>query len=242
MAHTKLASILICKVYQDYLTENMEPESGAFTDLEHTCPDSACWICLEPHTADNPLAKPCSCPRKCHLSCLSRWQLQSAGKTEETTCRFCHDNLPHWSASLAEQAPAKQTKDPSHIIMGIRFKNKTYKVKFEEGVVGAEKFKQEVRRVLQLPASVDIDANFIVSHPQTGERLTLSGFRTYEAAAQLAAMNAAKRCSRSDTMRSHSSSRNAEHRSAAPLAKRIAHAFKQLLNAGSRCYGWTAAA
>jgi hypothetical protein len=179
--------------------------------------------------------------------------------------------LPHWSESLDKpNAAVAAEKKPSHIIMGIKFKGKTYKVKFEEGVVGAETFKQEVRRVLQLPDSVDIDANFIVCHPQTGkhalpccnlhkrdenlttmsfagERLCLSGFRTYEAAAQLAAMNAAKRCSRgtseaaptraatTQTTGDGAADATAPAAAAAPFMQRLGNSFKQMIRASSGC-------
>ena len=48
-----------------------------------TCPveedKNICWICLDTDTPERPLEQPCKCPRYCHLRCLARWQLQSAG-------------------------------------------------------------------------------------------------------------------------------------------------------------------
>lgn len=41
-----------------------------------------CWICLGGSDGGEPLLQPCSCPRHVHRSCLSRWQLQQAGKDE----------------------------------------------------------------------------------------------------------------------------------------------------------------
>ena len=51
--------------------------------------DSApvCWVCLCPGEPDRPLSAPCACPRPVHERCLARWQLQQAGREEETTCR-----------------------------------------------------------------------------------------------------------------------------------------------------------
>ena len=42
-----------------------------------------CWLCLNSEAAGT-LCAPCACPRKAHLACLSRWQLQSAGTRCET--------------------------------------------------------------------------------------------------------------------------------------------------------------
>lgn len=44
------------------------------------CP--CCWICLGGSEGGEQLLAPCGCPRLVHRSCLSRWQLQQAGKQE----------------------------------------------------------------------------------------------------------------------------------------------------------------
>ncbi len=58
-----------------------------------------CWICL---SGEGELAHPCNCPedRVVHKKCLARWQLQSAGRSEEKSCRFCKAELPAWKDSL----------------------------------------------------------------------------------------------------------------------------------------------
>jgi hypothetical protein len=47
-----------------------------------------CWICLDDTKDKDPLVSPCRCPRKVHPRCLARWQLQQAGRPEETACRY----------------------------------------------------------------------------------------------------------------------------------------------------------
>ena len=47
-----------------------------------------CWICLDDSGSEKEaLVSPCNCPRKVHPKCLARWQLQQAGRLEETNCR-----------------------------------------------------------------------------------------------------------------------------------------------------------
>lgn len=48
--------------------------------------EDCCWICLQGGSGEA-LEQPCGCPRLSHRSCLSRWQLQSVGRTEEAACR-----------------------------------------------------------------------------------------------------------------------------------------------------------
>ena len=48
--------------------------------------DEFCWICLD-DLSKGQLINPCRCPRKVHPTCLARWQLQQAGRAEETQCR-----------------------------------------------------------------------------------------------------------------------------------------------------------
>lgn len=50
--------------------------------------EQMCWICYEGHTNENPLVKDCRC-MQAHRGCRARWQLQSAGKPEETVRDAC---------------------------------------------------------------------------------------------------------------------------------------------------------
>lgn len=51
--------------------------------------DEICWICLDENKRGQELRSPCACPRKVHPQCMARWQLQQAGRPEETNCRYC---------------------------------------------------------------------------------------------------------------------------------------------------------
>ena len=55
--------------------------------------DECCWICLEAGSRHD-LVNPCRCPRKCHPQCMARWQLQQAGRAEETHCRCAVEARP----------------------------------------------------------------------------------------------------------------------------------------------------
>ena len=70
------------------------PLDDQFTLLQPPLPTTplpkmaeCCWICL---SEEGELSSPCRCPRKVHMECLARWQLQQAGRSEEQTCRFCY--------------------------------------------------------------------------------------------------------------------------------------------------------
>lgn len=53
-----------------------------------------CWICLDDTKDRDVLVSPCRCPRKVHPRCLARWQLQQAGRLEETNCRCANLESP----------------------------------------------------------------------------------------------------------------------------------------------------
>jgi hypothetical protein len=73
----------------------LTPESTAVLSDIGSCDDDlddqeTCWLCLnatsgvdqtddERASSSEGLVAPCSCPRKCHLSCLATWQLHRAG-------------------------------------------------------------------------------------------------------------------------------------------------------------------
>lgn len=63
--------------------------------------EEQCWLCLQgPEENSSPLFVPCRCPGlTSHPLCLARWQLQQAGRPEETQCRFCEARLPAWTDS-----------------------------------------------------------------------------------------------------------------------------------------------
>lgn len=156
--------------------------------LSHAAEEvDCCWICLSgPNDNGETLERPCRCPRSVHLKCLARWQLQSAGKNEENTCRFCNAHLPDWRSTFS----SKDLK-PVSPVMAIRFEGKTYKMKVKPGPEGLKLFKEQVRLMLGFDISEDFDVTFECHVPQTGEKMKLSGLGSYAAATQCAAISAA---------------------------------------------------
>lgn len=148
--------------------------------------DDCCWICLRTAAeSGEELAKPCACPRLCHMRCLARWQLQSAGKDEEAKCRFCHTLLPTWHSTLAPDVK------PIIPVMAIKFEGKTYKLKVKPGPDGLAEFQAQVRELLGFDISEDFDVTFECS--VNGEKMKLSGLNSYGAATHCAAITAAQR-------------------------------------------------
>ncbi len=91
--------------------------------------DDICWICLDDGCSTGSrqdLMSPCQCPRKVHPKCLARWQLQQAGKAEETHCRFCHSTLADWKASLTPET-LKPEVDKANPIMVVYFEGEIHR-------------------------------------------------------------------------------------------------------------------
>lgn len=172
--------------------------------------DECCFICLG---NEEPLIKPCRC-LTCHQSCLARWQLQSAGKEEESKCRFCKQPLPSWKAAFAdlsgEAAP----------VMSIQFSGHTYWLQVKPGQPGVEQFKDDVRRLLGLTAEQAFDITFECRVPGADEsKMELQGLCAYDAAVYCASLSAARRAggSRGDESRRHSTGSSAVSGSSSSL-------------------------
>ncbi|KAG2484449.1 hypothetical protein HYH03_016760 [Edaphochlamys debaryana] len=150
-----------------------------------------CWICLGGSEA-GPLDRPCSCPRSVHLECLGRWQLQSAGRSEEHRCRFCSHPLPPLEASLTPShlAPVAKTVTP---YMAIVYGGEQYKIPVRPGPDGMAEFRARVKCLFGMPYDAEFNVSFECAAPSSGERLTLAGIGAFNAAAHCAAISAAKR-------------------------------------------------
>jgi hypothetical protein len=80
------------------------PPCAASLDGAASDGGACCWICLDDGVA--PLITPCACPHPVHPRCLARWQLQQAGRPEESACRFCGGGYPDWRAVLLGGSPS----------------------------------------------------------------------------------------------------------------------------------------
>ncbi|KAL0041747.1 hypothetical protein WJX79_003202 [Trebouxia sp. C0005] len=65
-------------------------------DLANLAASTILLMSRRPGDQAQTLVQPCRCPRPVHQTCLARWQLQSVGRSEETACRFCYEELPDW--------------------------------------------------------------------------------------------------------------------------------------------------
>lgn len=156
--------------------------------------DDMCWICLD-ESGDmdkEPLVSPCSCPRKVHPKCLARWQLQQAGRPEETNCRFCHSNLADWKASLTPEnlKPEVQRVQP---IMVVYFEGEIHRIPVKQGSDGLKEFTNRIRELFRLPEDVDISLTFGCKEPMSGQHLKLEGIGAFDAAVHCASVAAAER-------------------------------------------------
>ncbi|KAF6253886.1 hypothetical protein COO60DRAFT_373109 [Scenedesmus sp. NREL 46B-D3] len=139
-----------------------------------------CWICLCGEDAGE-LASVCSCPRRVHEKCLARWQLHSAGRSEEKTCRFCGSVLQDWKPHMSSGAKVAP-------YMRVSFNGKTHKVQVQPGEEGAKEFEQQIRHMLALPEDQEFDVIFHCRAPGTGDKLQLQGLCAFDAAVHCASM------------------------------------------------------
>ncbi|GLC36036.1 hypothetical protein PLESTF_001252000 [Pleodorina starrii] len=168
--------------------------------------DDVCWICLMGAESE-PLVRPCRCPRYVHRGCLGRWQLQCAGRSEESHCRFCGNNLPRLDETLTPDH-LRSTSVPAY--MAILYNEQYYVIPVRPGVDSTEDFSARVKTLIGLPDDAQINVSLLETYgvellvsfqcaaPTTGERLTLSGIECFNAAATCAAISAAKRAAGED--------------------------------------------
>ncbi|KXZ51012.1 hypothetical protein GPECTOR_14g253 [Gonium pectorale] len=154
--------------------------------------DDMCWICLDDTKDKDPLINPCKCPRKVHPRCLARWQLQQAGRLEETNCRFCQCNLADWKTSLTPEnlKPEVQRVQP---IMVVYFEGQIHRIPVKQGPDGLKEFTLRIRELFRLPEDVDISLTFGCKEPLSGQHLKLEGIGAFDAAVHCASVAAAER-------------------------------------------------
>ncbi|GBF90703.1 hypothetical protein Rsub_03004 [Raphidocelis subcapitata] len=176
-----------------------------------------CWICLD--EGGGPLTTPCACPRPVHACCLARWQLQQAGRAEETACRFCCGRYPDWRAALpgicaAAAAAAARARlgclgggepDPeagaggyaaASPVMAISAGGSVHHFEMLPGPFGRALFRAQVGALLGYGPDEDFEVVFECRLPLTGEKVLLPGFGAFEAARACAAASAARRLER----------------------------------------------
>ena len=137
-----------------------------------------CWICLQ----DAPELRQCACPRVAHAGCLALWQLQRAGRSEETICRFCRCELPHWKHGLGGCDPV--------VCLDHEGKSVRLRVPIDTPAVA---FEEIVRWTLGIPRESEVSMDFDCTHPASGTPVRLIGAASIPTALHYAAVVAARR-------------------------------------------------
>jgi len=148
----------------------------------------SCWICLS--SDGEPLVRACNCPadRIVHKKCLARWQLQSAGKSEEHSCRFCHAAYPSWKDSLT---PAHLK--PAVPVVSVHYNGICYRLRVKPGPEGFASFQRQLQRITGLSVLDCMQITFQCRAPETAEELSFKGISAFDAAIHCAAISAAER-------------------------------------------------
>lgn len=189
-AFSSLDPALVEEEGADDVLRDCSPSNRLRQTRSAPCPrgvdqDDVCWICLDPAGPFGQLERPCACPRSVHAMCLARWQLHSAGRDEERTCRFCHTELRDWKPVMTEATGAKVVTP----YMRVSFNGKTYKVQVQPGPEGAAAFERQIRSLLQLPEGLEFDVIFHCRAPGTGDKLQLQGLNAFDAAVHCASLS-----------------------------------------------------
>ncbi|PNH08209.1 hypothetical protein TSOC_005295 [Tetrabaena socialis] len=127
-----------------------------------------CYICFEGATkgADGtpePLVQVCRCPTRVHARCTARWQLYSAGKKEEKSCRFCAQSLPDWRGVLTPRA--LPTAVP---VLSIYYNNTCCRMRVRPGPDGLQAFLRQLEAIVGRDVA-HVNFVFRCRCPDTGE-------------------------------------------------------------------------
>lgn len=179
-----------------HITDPIDVEALALSPpIEHSSmdveSDEFCWICLD-DSGKQGLMRPCNCPRRVHPKCLARWQLQQAGRPEETHCRFCNSMLADWKASLTPET-LKPEVEKVQPIMVVYFEGEIHRIPVKQGNEGLSEFTNRIRELFRLPEDVDISLTFGCKEPMSGQHLKLEGIGAFDAAVHCASVAAAER-------------------------------------------------
>mmetsp|Transcript_32553 Transcript_32553/g.71854 ORF Transcript_32553/g.71854 Transcript_32553/m.71854 type:complete len:403 (+) Transcript_32553:258-1466(+) len=149
--------------------------------------EECCYICFGIHSKDDPLVRVCRCPTKLHRACIARWQLYSAGKSEEKTCRFCKDSLPDWKPVLTP------TNLPAAIpTLSMYYNGTCVRMRVRPGKDGMRSFLWQLESILRRDIST-VNLVFRCRSPDTGAEIYLHGLEAFEAAMHCACVRAAQR-------------------------------------------------
>jgi hypothetical protein len=127
-------------------------------------------VCLGAGSPEQPLARPCPCPRPVHTKCLARWMLQCAPRDQEKQCQ-----LPVAAAAQ----PLARTQ------AGILLEGQLHYVHVHPGPDGKPRFEQ----LMQVEDGGDFNSiEFECRVAVSSTPLHLDGMEEYDAASQCAAI------------------------------------------------------
>ncbi|GLC43026.1 hypothetical protein PLESTM_001414700 [Pleodorina starrii] len=158
-------------------------------DLEN---EEFCYICFEgatrgPSGEVEPLVQVCRCPTRVHRRCVARWQLYSAGRREEKSCRFCQDTLPDWKEVLTPRS-----LPPAVPVLSIYYNNTCCRMKVRPGPDGLQAFLRQLQAIVGRDVA-NVNFVFRCRCPDTGAEIFLQGLQAFEAAMHCACVRAAQR-------------------------------------------------
>lgn len=163
-----------------------------------------CWICLssEETSSSGDLQHLCKCPasRVAHRRCLAKWQLISAGKSEEHSCRFCEAVYPSWKESLT---PANLK--PAIPVVSVHYNGVCYRLRVKPGPDGFDSFQRQLQRITGLSVLDCMQITFQCRSPDTAQELNFKGITAFDAAIHCASISAAERMA---TVKEHQLSSN----------------------------------
>ncbi|GFR52202.1 hypothetical protein Agub_g14741, partial [Astrephomene gubernaculifera] len=164
----------------------------AMTEAQDVDSEEFCYICFEGPTRKpdgelEPLVQVCKCPTRVHRKCVARWQLYSAGKQEEKSCRFCKGTLPDWKEVLTPSA-----LPPAIPVLSIYYNNTCCRMKVRPGPDGLQVFLRQLEAIVGRDVA-NVNFVFRCRCPDTGAEIFLQGLQAFEAAMHCACVRAAQR-------------------------------------------------
>lgn len=66
---------------------------------------------------------------------MRRWQIQSAGRPEEQSCRFCKSPLPSWCSALLPAGRVQLAEEAPTAVMAVVYGDKVFKVPVRPGTL-----------------------------------------------------------------------------------------------------------
>lgn len=151
--------------------------------------EAHCWICYDTCSRSD---VHCKCPnRHVHRACLARWQFESIGSPESTTCRFCNEPLGDWKEHLPVDVKNKGALD-NKVVINIQLVHNNQVMETISSNQPIEEVMTIIKQRLQ-QADPYTYMCFQVEHPITRQPMRLMGAEHLETALYCARVKCARR-------------------------------------------------